>query len=58
GFKLLSDFFKDEKINALDKQNSRLLVNGNGEIIWVIGYRSDERYRVNPNEKKLVKLSL
>ncbi|MGZ4099206.1 MAG: tRNA lysidine(34) synthetase TilS [Bacteroidia bacterium] len=58
GFKLLSDFIKDEKINAVDKSNLQLLVNGNGEIIWVIGYRSDERYRVNKEAKKFLKLKL
>ena len=58
GFKLLSDFIKDEKIDAINKENVRLLVNGNGEIIWVIGYRSDERYRINKEAKKFLKLTL
>lgn len=58
GFKLLSDFFKDEKLNKFEKDNCKLLVNGNGDIIWVMGYRSDERYRVNATEKNLIKLTL
>lgn len=57
GFKLLSDFFKDEKLNAFEKENCKLLVNGNGDIIWVVGYRSDERYRVKKTDKNLIKLS-
>lgn len=57
GFKLLSDFFKDEKLNAFEKENVKLLVNGNGEIIWVINHRSDERYRVNKEDKHLLKLT-
>ena len=56
--KLLSDFFKDIKLNVFDKEQCRLLVNGNGDIMWLIGYRSDERYRVKGNETKLIKLSV
>lgn len=58
GFKLLSDFFKDQKLNNFEKENCKLLVNGNGDIIWVLGYRSDERYRVSEQATGLIKLSL
>lgn len=58
GFKLLSDFLKDEKINSAEKENCLLLVNGNGEIIWVVGHRSDDRYKVDKNQKSFLKLSL
>jgi tRNA(Ile)-lysidine synthase len=57
-FKLLSDLLKEEKLNAFEKEKCRLLVNGNGEIIWVMGYRSDERYRVDPASSDLLKLSI
>jgi tRNA(Ile)-lysidine synthase len=58
GFKLVSDFLKDEKLNTFEKEKCQLLLNGNGEIIWVIGYRSDERYKVSKSEKDLLKLTL
>ncbi|MBA3664393.1 MAG: tRNA lysidine(34) synthetase TilS [Bacteroidetes bacterium] len=58
GFKLISDFLKDEKISTVNKNKLRLLVNGNGDIIWVMGYRSDERYRVDPSAKTFIKLTL
>ena len=58
GFKLLSDFLKDQKLNNFEKESCKLLVNGNGEIIWVLGYRSDERYRVSDQASDLIKLSL
>ncbi len=57
GFKLLSDFLKDQKLNNFEKESCKLLVNGNGEIIWVLGYRSDERYRVTAESRDLIKLS-
>ena len=58
GFKLLSDFMREQKMNIFEKEECRVLVNGNGEIIWVLGYRSDERYRVSNNEEIYIKLRL
>lgn len=58
GFKLISDFLKDEKINSVEKENCLLLVNGNDEIIWVVGRRSDDRYKVDQSKKEFLKLSL
>jgi tRNA(Ile)-lysidine synthase len=58
GFKLLSDFLKDEKINRFEKENCKVLVNGNNEIMWLLGFRSDERYRVNESDSDLLKFSL
>ncbi|MBL7931947.1 MAG: tRNA lysidine(34) synthetase TilS [Bacteroidia bacterium] len=56
GFKLVSDFLKDQKLNAFQKENCRLLVNGNGDIIWIAGYRSDERYKVDKSASSFLKL--
>jgi tRNA(Ile)-lysidine synthase len=55
-FKLISAFLKDQKINAFEKENCKVLVNGNGDILWVIGHRSDERYRAFAKDKQLLKL--
>ncbi|MHA4742020.1 tRNA lysidine(34) synthetase TilS [Dyadobacter sp. MSC1_007] len=45
--KKLSDFFTDLKMDLFTKSNTYILLNGNQEIIWVIGRRLDERYRVD-----------
>jgi tRNA(Ile)-lysidine synthase len=58
GFKLLSDYMREEKMSAFEKEKCRLLVNGNGEIIWVIGHRSDERYRVDKNNTEFLHLTI
>ena len=49
----LSDFFIHQKIPLHQKNDIPLLVNGNHEIIWIAGYRLDERYKVNDNTKKV-----
>jgi tRNA(Ile)-lysidine synthase len=53
GKKKLSDYFINQKIPLHQKYEIPLLINGNGEVIWVGGYRSDERYKVNNNTKKV-----
>jgi tRNA(Ile)-lysidine synthase len=57
GFKLLSDFFKDKKLNYFEKNECWLLENGNGEIIWVVGHRSDERYRIHDTNGQFLKIT-
>ncbi|WP_184547458.1 tRNA lysidine(34) synthetase TilS [Mucilaginibacter sp. FT3.2] len=53
GRKKLSDYFINQKLSLHQKQEVPILVNGNGDIIWVAGYRMDERYKVNNNTKKV-----
>jgi tRNA(Ile)-lysidine synthase len=57
GSKLLSDFLKDNKVPTLERKEIKVLENGKGDIIWVVGMRSDERYRVGQKGEKLIKLA-
>ena len=53
GSKLLSDFFVDQKLTEYQKQNVWLLVSAGGDILWVVGYRIDERYKVSNSTKTI-----
>lgn len=53
GRKKLSDFFIDQKVPLHQKTQIPVLVNGNGEVIWVAGYRLDNRYKLTPQTKKV-----
>ncbi|PWK76660.1 tRNA(Ile)-lysidine synthase [Mucilaginibacter oryzae] len=53
GRKKLSDFFINQKVPLHQKNKIPVLVNGNDEIMWLAGYRPDERYKVNDNTKKV-----
>lgn len=52
GKKLLSDYFTDLKLNSYEKDNTFLLISGN-DIIWVIGKRTDDRYKITKNTKHI-----
>jgi len=51
--KKLSDFFINQKIPLHHKSKIPIIVNGNGDIIWIGGYRPDERYKVGGQTKKI-----
>lgn len=56
GRKKLSDFFIQEKLNLFEKKEVLLLVNGNDEIIWLVNYRLDNRYKMTGSTKKVFTL--
>ncbi|HEY8930113.1 MAG TPA: tRNA lysidine(34) synthetase TilS [Mucilaginibacter sp.] len=54
GKQKLSDFFIQQKVPLHKKDDIALLINGNGEIMWVAGYRPDERYKITAETKKVI----
>lgn len=52
-YKNLSDFFIDQKIPLPQKEAIPILINGNGEVIWIAGLRQDNRYKVTATTKKV-----
>lgn len=52
GKQKVSDFFTDHKIDRFAKQRIQLLkIDGN--IVWIIGHRSDQRYKIDANKTKI-----
>ena len=51
GSKLLSDFFVDQKFTEWEKHNVWLLVSADGDILWVIGYRIDDEFKIDIDTK-------
>jgi tRNA(Ile)-lysidine synthase len=55
--KKVSKFFKDEKFSLLEKQNTWLLCSEN-QIVWVIGKRQDERFKIEKTTQKIIQITL
>jgi len=53
GRKKVSDYFTDAKIDIQKKQNIKLLCQGD-TIMWIIGERADNRFRVMKNTKTIL----
>ena len=56
GRKLVSDYLTDRKVNRLEKAEQFVAVCGD-DIIWLIGHRSDNRYRVTEKTTRILKLT-
>lgn len=57
GFKKVSDFFIDKKIPLHEKENTWLLCSGK-KIVWIMGQRLDNRFKVTPATKKVLKIEM
>ncbi len=55
--KRLKDFMINEKIPAALRDTTPLLVKGN-DVLWVIGYRMSESYKVSKDTKKILRATL
>ncbi len=57
GKKLVSDFFVDKKLSIPEKESTWLLTSAD-EIVWIVGMRPDNRYKITENTKNILKISL
>jgi tRNA(Ile)-lysidine synthase len=55
GSKKVSDFFNNQKISRFEKEKIWILCDQKN-IIWVIGWRIDERYKISSETKSVLKL--
>ena len=55
--KKLQDFFVDEKIPRDERDSVPIVLSGN-DIVWIAGYRADERFKVMSETKKIVMIEI
>lgn len=57
GLKKVSDFLIDNKVSVFDKRSVRVL-ELNGEILWVVGKRIDDKFKITSSTKRVLILSV
>ncbi|MCT4647532.1 MAG: tRNA lysidine(34) synthetase TilS, partial [Carboxylicivirga sp.] len=57
GFKKISDFFIDQKYSLKDKEDAWLMISGE-DIIWIVGKRLDDRFKVTNRTKRILEIAL
>ena len=58
GRKLVSDFLTDRKISLLEKRRQLVITAANGDIIWLVGQRTDHRYRITASTRQVLSITL
>ncbi|GLU51571.1 tRNA lysidine(34) synthetase TilS [Dyadobacter frigoris] len=56
--KKISDLLIDLKLNLNQKQKVKIISNGNGDIMWVIGLRTCEKYKVTDMTREIIEVSV
>ena len=58
GSKLISDILTDTKVSYFDRQRQYVLLNNDQQIIWLVGRRIDDRYKITSSTKTVIKIKL
>lgn len=56
--KLVSDFLTDRKMNILEKRRQLVVTDAKGEIIWLVGLRTDNRYKVEKKTRSVLRITV
>jgi tRNA(Ile)-lysidine synthase len=54
-FKKVSDFLTDLKMPS-SKRKAQLILTNHSQIVWIVGLRIDDRFKLNSKNKKVLKL--
>lgn len=57
GKKKLSKYFKDEKFSLIEKEQVWILESA-GDVVWVVGKRADDRFKVTENTTNILKIEV
>ena len=58
GNKLVSDYLTDKKVNLFMKESQLVLVDATDNIIWLVGKRTSEDYKIQPSTKHILQVEI
>ncbi len=53
----IQDFFTNNKVARLDKEKAWVLADASGAVVWLLGWRPDERFKITSQTRKALKIS-
>ncbi len=56
GRKKVGDYLTDQKVSIVERKRQFVLVSGE-DIVWIVGRRTDERFRVGNNTENILKIT-
>lgn len=56
GTKLVSDFFNDNGFTTFQKRNTQIITDADGEIVWIVGHRIDDRFKITKKTKTIYEI--
>ena len=56
GTKLVSDFFNDLSFTTFQKKTTQILVDSDDRIVWIVGYRIDDRFKITDKTKTIYEI--
>ena len=57
GHRLVSDFLTDLKLSVLEKRRQLVVTDATDTILWLVGLRTDNRFRVTPDTTTILRLT-
>ena len=57
-FRLVSDYLSDIKLNRIEKAYLHLLFDADGRVVWVVGLRADNRFRITATTRRLLEITV
>lgn len=58
GSKLVSDYLTDLKVSLLEKRHQLVVADATGAIVWLVGRRTDNRFRVGDETRQVLRISI
>jgi tRNA(Ile)-lysidine synthase len=52
----VGDYLTDQKVPIVERKRQFVLVSGE-DIVWIVGRRTDERFRVGNNTENILKIT-
>ena len=58
GHRLVSDYLTDLKLSVLEKRRQLVITDATDTILWLVGHRTDNRFRVTSDTNNILRITL